>query len=158
DDDAKLISHNAISSAASLERVSITGDLDRRQRIRLAIVPQKGAIRLGGYYEIEVAGAAELAGSPGASANRAPQSTALGHPGAKLVEPGTSLAQPGTRLVQPGMTPVQPGTTPVEPGTTLVQPGTRLVQPGTTPVQPGATLVEPGTTLVQPGTRLVQPG
>jgi hypothetical protein len=60
DDDAKLMSHNAIVSVGKPEGLHIDGDLVKRQRIRLAIIPQEGAIRLGGYYEIQVTGATEF--------------------------------------------------------------------------------------------------
>jgi hypothetical protein len=62
DDDAKLMSHNAIVSEGKLAGVKTDGDLDRRQRIRLAVIPQPGVIRLGGYYEITVAGAVTFEG------------------------------------------------------------------------------------------------
>jgi len=62
DDDAKLMSHNAIVSVGTLERLNTDGDLNKRQRIRLAIIPQQGAIRLGGYYEIQVIGAGAFDG------------------------------------------------------------------------------------------------
>ena len=97
DDDAKLLSHNAIASAASLERLAIKGDLNKRQRIRLAVIPQNGLIKLGGYYEIEVTGAAEFAGSAGATAGVTPQSSALVKPGSTtLVDPGNKPAGPTT--------------------------------------------------------------
>jgi hypothetical protein len=39
DDDAKLMSHNAIVSVGKLERLNTDGDLAKRQRIRVAIIP-----------------------------------------------------------------------------------------------------------------------
>jgi outer membrane protein OmpA-like peptidoglycan-associated protein len=117
DDDAKLLSHNAITSTADIERLAIKGDLDKQQRIRLAIIPQKGLIRLGGYYEIGVSGAAEFEGSAGATAGVTPQSSALVQHGS------TTLVAPGTRLVGPTTTLVGPSTTLVSPSTTLVKPG-----------------------------------
>jgi len=76
DDDAKLMSHNAITSVGTLERLNTDGDLDKRQRIRLAIIPQQGAIRLGGYYEIQVTGAAVFDG-PTVGVGVTPNSSSL---------------------------------------------------------------------------------
>jgi hypothetical protein len=76
DDDAKLMSHNAIVSVGTLERLNTDGDLNKRQRIRLAIIPQQGAIRLGGYYEIQVIGAAAFDG-PTIGVGVTPKSSSL---------------------------------------------------------------------------------
>jgi hypothetical protein len=61
-DDNKLASHNTIVSQGALARSHVDGDLPSRQRLRLVVTAQKGAIRLGGYYEIEVTGAAAFDG------------------------------------------------------------------------------------------------
>jgi hypothetical protein len=95
DDDAKLMAHNAIVAAGRLEHIATEGDLAGRQRIRIAVVPQKGLIRLGGYYEIELMGAVELAGKEGATANVAPVDNSLVKKG------GTTLVQPGQPLLGP---------------------------------------------------------
>jgi hypothetical protein len=95
DDDGKLIAHNAIVAAGTLEHLTTTGDLNNRARIRLAVVPKPGAIRLGGYYEIEVTGAVELAGRAGATAGVTPVDNAL------IKKGGQTLVTPGQRLVNP---------------------------------------------------------
>ena len=61
-DDDKLASHNAIVSQGGLARNHTDGDLPSRQRLRLVVTAQQGTIRLGGYYEIEVKGAAAFEG------------------------------------------------------------------------------------------------
>lgn len=106
-DKAELLAHNAIVSAAALERLSTVGDLATRQRIKLAIRPQAGPIRLGGYYEIEVTGAATFDGVEGATAGVTPNGSAplLRNEGVQLVKPGTTLVGPGTSLIKP---PAQP--------------------------------------------------
>jgi hypothetical protein len=76
DDDDKLMSHNAIVSVGKPEQLKTDGDLAKRQRIRLAIIPQQGAIRLGGYYEIQVTGAAEFVG-PTVGVSVTPNSSSL---------------------------------------------------------------------------------
>ena len=61
-DDNSLASHNTVVSQGALARNHTDGDLPARQRFRLVVTAQQGAIRLGGYYEIEVKGAAAFDG------------------------------------------------------------------------------------------------
>jgi hypothetical protein len=61
-DDDKLASHNTIVSQGALARNHTDGDLASRQRLRLVVTAQQGAIRFGGYYEIEVKGAVAFEG------------------------------------------------------------------------------------------------
>jgi outer membrane protein OmpA-like peptidoglycan-associated protein len=109
-EDGKLISHNAVVSEANLERVTNNGDFGSRHKVVLAVVPQKGLVKLGGYYEIEVTGSATFDGSAAASAGTTPQNTALikksgvdlSNSGTELYKPGTSLSTPGGSLYKPG--------------------------------------------------------
>ena len=102
-DKGELLAHNAIVSAATLERLTTFGNLDNRQRIRLAIRPQAGLIRMGGYYEIEVAGAAAFDGVEGATEGVTPISSVplIRNEGVQLVKPGTALVGPSTTLTRP---------------------------------------------------------
>jgi hypothetical protein len=61
-DDNSLASHNAVVSQGTLARNHTDGDIPTKQRFRLVITAQPGAIRLGGYYEIEVNGAVAFDG------------------------------------------------------------------------------------------------
>jgi hypothetical protein len=61
-DDNKLASHNTIVSQGALARIHIDGDIASRERLRLLVTVQKGLVRLGGYYEIEVTGAVAFEG------------------------------------------------------------------------------------------------
>lgn len=97
-EDGKILSHNSIVSTANLERITNSGDFGSRHRVTLAIVPQQAVIRLGGYYEIEVTGAATFDGSGAASVGVRPKSTALIH------NSGVELAKSGTELYKPGQT------------------------------------------------------
>jgi outer membrane protein OmpA-like peptidoglycan-associated protein len=109
-EDGKLISHNAVVSKANLARVTNSGDLGSRHKIVLAVVPQKAIVKLGGYYEIEVTGAATFDGSASASTGVTPQNTALiqnsgiqlSNSGTELYKPGASLSTPGGSLYKPG--------------------------------------------------------
>jgi hypothetical protein len=89
DDDAKLTSHNSIAAQGQLECITTDGDFDKRQRVRLAVVPQSGAVKLGGYYEIEITGAAELPGKQGATAGVKPVDTRL------VFQPGAAPPEAG---------------------------------------------------------------
>jgi hypothetical protein len=102
DESGKLLSHNAVVSQANLERIAISGDFRSRQKVVLAVTPQKGLVRLGGYYEIEVTGAAAFDGSASATAGVTPKGTELVHPGGQLIQPGGALVQPGRTLSKPG--------------------------------------------------------
>lgn len=61
-DDNKLASHHTIDSQGALARAHSAGDFASRERLRLVVTAQTGALRLGGYYEIEVKGAAAFEG------------------------------------------------------------------------------------------------
>src|SRR6516162_5054555 len=91
DESGKLLSHNAVVSGANLEKITTKGDFDSRRKVVLAITAQKGLVRLGGYYEVEITGAAAFEGAAGATASVKPQSTELVHPGVSLVRPGQPL-------------------------------------------------------------------
>jgi hypothetical protein len=95
DDGGTLLARNVIVAAGPIERLSTTGDLTKHERIRLSVIPKAGAIRLGGYYEIEVTGSVELTGKPGATEGVAPVDNSLVRNG------GTSLVRPGQRLIGP---------------------------------------------------------
>jgi hypothetical protein len=101
DEGGKLLSHNSIVSAANLEKITTKGDFDSRRKVVLAITAQKGLVRLGGYYEVKITGAAAFEGAAGATAGVKPQSTELVHPGGQLIHPGGPLIQPGGALLNP---------------------------------------------------------
>ena len=56
-EDGKLISHNPVTSVDKLEQVSNGGDFDSYHRVTLRVMAPQNALRLGGYYEIEITGA-----------------------------------------------------------------------------------------------------
>jgi hypothetical protein len=102
DESGKLLSHNAVVSIANLERMVIGGDFRSRQKVSLALTPQKALVRLGGYYEIEITGAAAFGGSASATAGVTPKGPELLHPGGPLLQPGGALVQPGGSLYKSG--------------------------------------------------------
>ena len=99
DEGGKVVSHSTIVSLANLERIKTGGDFGSRHRMTLAVVPQKGLVRLGGYYEIEVTGAAAFDGAASATTAVKPEDTALYHSAGSLYQPGTELYKPGQALV-----------------------------------------------------------
>jgi outer membrane protein OmpA-like peptidoglycan-associated protein len=56
-ENGKSLSHSVIVSTDKLERVAPAGDLDSPRTFTIYVIPQQGAIRMGGYYEIEITGA-----------------------------------------------------------------------------------------------------
>ncbi|HJS87982.1 MAG TPA: hypothetical protein VJ779_21220 [Acetobacteraceae bacterium] len=94
----RLLSHNAIVSEGRLEAGETGGNLAARQKLILLVKPQEGLIRMGGYYEIRVTGAATFDRSTPEGTNVVPEDTSLVHPGTSLVRPGgASLIAPGKR-------------------------------------------------------------
>jgi hypothetical protein len=73
DEKGQLMSHYVVLSLDKLERVHADGDFDARQKLILAVVPQPAAVRLGGYYEITITGAAAFEGT--APSNVVPKSS-----------------------------------------------------------------------------------
>lgn len=65
--DGVRLSHIEVLSQASVARRHTDADLPARQRINLAVSTQWGAIKVGGYYEIELKGAVEAAAPVGAN-------------------------------------------------------------------------------------------
>jgi hypothetical protein len=99
----KLMSHNAVVSFDRLERIETGGDFGSRQKIVLAIVPQRGLVRLGGYYEVEVTGAVTFDRGTAVGLDVKPIDTRLVRPGStELVHPGGPLVRPGAKSAPPG--------------------------------------------------------
>jgi outer membrane protein OmpA-like peptidoglycan-associated protein len=107
-------------SVQNLEKFSQPGDLGSRKKLILKVISPDTAVRLGGYYEIEVTGAVSFDGSV-TGANTKPVDTALYHPVGPLTKPvqgnsGGSLSGEGISLYTPQgslSTPVGPLYTPV---------------------------------------------
>ena len=101
--------HTVIVSQGKLERISTTGDLKSREKFYVSVLPQKGLIRLGGYYEIEITGVATFDGAANTSNVRPQESEALvKSAGGPLVTPGGPLITPGGPLVKSGGPLVKP--------------------------------------------------
>lgn len=64
--DGVRLSHIEVLSQGSVAHRHTDADLAARQRINLAVSTQWGAIKVGGYYEIELKGAVEAAAPVGA--------------------------------------------------------------------------------------------
>ena len=97
-EDGKLISHNAVGSLDSLEYSSAPGDLGSRHKLTLRVIAPETALKLGGYYEIEVTGAATFDTREAAGAGAKPQNTELYNSGTSLYEPGATIYKPGQAL------------------------------------------------------------
>jgi hypothetical protein len=58
--DGALISRNPVVSIDNLERIQNHGNWPSRHKVLLYVIPQNPIVWIGGYYEIEVTGAAEF--------------------------------------------------------------------------------------------------
>jgi outer membrane protein OmpA-like peptidoglycan-associated protein len=101
DDSNKLVSHNAVVSQANLARADTTITSIGHRRLRLAVLPQKGLVRLGGYYEIEITGVAMFDRASSATSEVKPTDTSLYHPVGPLVNSGGALVHPAGPLYKP---------------------------------------------------------
>jgi len=101
-EDGKIISHNVVTSLDKMEQLSTSGNFGSRHKVTLRVVAPDTALRLGGYYEIEVTGAVSFGGAAATGANAKPENTELYKSGTSLYTPGTSLYTPGTSLYTPG--------------------------------------------------------
>jgi outer membrane protein OmpA-like peptidoglycan-associated protein len=120
DENNKLLSHDAVISVEKMETTSRPGDLGSRHKLIVRVISPDTALRLGGYYQIEVTGAATFDGKA-KGANVQPKNTELYHPVGPLTTPaegggGATLSGEGTSLYTPQgslYTPVGPLYTPV---------------------------------------------
>lgn len=101
DGNNKLLTHNAIISVDKMETLSRAGDLFSPQKLLLRVISPQTALRLGGYYEIEVSGAARFEGSA-SGANAKPEDTSLYHSGGALYKGGGELYKGGGELYKGG--------------------------------------------------------
>ena len=62
------------------------------------MIAPETALKLGGYYEIEVTGAATFDTAAATGAGAKPQNTELYHAGTSLYEPGATIYKPGQAL------------------------------------------------------------
>lgn len=103
DDVPKLRSHNRLVSQSGVERVAFAMEFDQRERIRVAVIPQEGLVRLGGRYEITLAGAAAFDAEGEARPEEAPppSDNALYHPVGPLYKPVGPLVKNVGPLYKP---------------------------------------------------------
>jgi outer membrane protein OmpA-like peptidoglycan-associated protein len=93
-----------------MERVSPSGDLESPRTFTLYVTPQKGAIRMGGYYEIEITGAVMYGAAKATGAGAKPEDTRLvTSTGVSLTNGPVALTNPGVSLYEPGITLYHPG-------------------------------------------------
>ena len=107
DENKKLVIHSAIVSVDKMENLSQPGDLGTRHKLVLRVISPDTALRLGGYYEVAVTGAAAFDGRVSGK-NIKPENTELYHPSGPLAVPsvssnGGSLYKPQGSLYQPGV-------------------------------------------------------
>jgi len=114
--------HMQIWSQGNTATLDNHGDFTERVRMSLKVSGQSNLVRLGGYYEVTVTGAASFDGKAGSSANvKLKESESLVHPQGPLVQSSGPLVKPGGPLVQPSNEPLVRSSGP------LVYPGKPLI-------------------------------
>jgi outer membrane protein OmpA-like peptidoglycan-associated protein len=76
-ENGKFLSHSVIVSADKIERIAPSGDLDIPRTFTVYVIPQQAAIRMGGYYEIEITGAVAFGAAKAAGEGAKPVDTRL---------------------------------------------------------------------------------
>jgi outer membrane protein OmpA-like peptidoglycan-associated protein len=103
--DGSMAAHNSVWSQGKIAELAVPGDLKTPKQYLVVVTAQKGAIRLGGYYEIEITGAVHFDGNAAVGGGvKAKQSESLVHPmQGSLVTPSGPLVSPSNGpLVKPG--------------------------------------------------------
>jgi len=91
DEKNQVISHDPIQSVGALEKFTQPVNLASPSKLVIRATSPDAIIRLGGYYEIEVVGAAKFDGKA-TGQNVKPVDTSLVHAGAPLTGPPVSLS------------------------------------------------------------------
>ncbi len=121
DEKSKVFSQQLVTSQGNLASANLHTTLLGHQKVLLGVSAQKGTIRMGGYYEFEISGAATFDGKSGSSASVKPEDT-------RLVKGQTALTNGQTTLTN-GQTSLTSGATSLTSGApvTLVKPGQALI-------------------------------
>lgn len=118
-ENGKFLSHDIVVSTDKLEQVSLSGDLNSPRRFTLYVIPQQGAIRLGGYYEIEITGAVMYRAAKATGAGAKPEDTSLTKSGMSLTNGPVALTNGPVTLTKTGVQLYEPGITLYHPGQPL---------------------------------------
>jgi len=78
-ENGKFLSHSVIVSTDKMERIAPSGDVAIPRTFAIHVIPQQGAIRLGGYYEIEITGAVAFGAAKATGEGAKPEDTRLTH-------------------------------------------------------------------------------
>ncbi len=118
-ENGKFLSRNTVVSTDKLEEVSLSADLTSPRKFTLYVIPQQGAIRLGGYYEIEITGAVTYGAGKATGAGARPEDTLLSKSGAPLTNGPVSLTNGPVTLTKARVPLYDSGITTYNPGQPL---------------------------------------
>jgi len=76
-ENGKFLSHSVIVSTDKLERIAPSGDVLTPRLFTVYVIPQQAAIRMGGYYEIEITGAVAFGAAKATGEGTTPVDTRL---------------------------------------------------------------------------------
>jgi hypothetical protein len=85
DENDKLVAHDAIVACGKMETLTRSENFLIPRRLLLRVISPATALRLGGYYEIEINGAVSF-GGPASGTKVKPVDTSLYHPGGPLTK------------------------------------------------------------------------
>lgn len=131
DENNNVMSHGTIVSVDKMETLTESGNLASRHKVVLRVISPNTALRLGGYYEIEVTGAAAFDGQA-TGADVKPESTTLYRSQTDMSKPAgaeqgpVSLYGPETSLYKGGGSLYKGGGSLYKGGGSLYKPGGAL--------------------------------
>jgi len=76
-ENGKFLSHSVIVSTDKMERIAPAGDVLTPRLFTIYVIPQQAAIRMGGYYEIEITGAVAFGAAKATGEGTKPVDTRL---------------------------------------------------------------------------------
>jgi outer membrane protein OmpA-like peptidoglycan-associated protein len=76
-ENGKFLSHSVIVSTDKMERIAPSGDLLTPRLFTVYVIPQQAAVRMGGYFEIEITGAVAFGAAKATGEGAKPVDTRL---------------------------------------------------------------------------------
>jgi outer membrane protein OmpA-like peptidoglycan-associated protein len=99
-ENGKFLSHSVIVSTDKMERIAPSGDLLTPRLFTIYVIPQQAAIRMGGYYEIEITGAAVFGAAKATGEGAKPVDTRLTNGPVALTNGPVALTSGSVKLTE----------------------------------------------------------
>ena len=95
-----FLSHSVIVSTDKIERIAPAGDLATPRLFTIYVIPQQAAIRMGGYYEIEITGAVAFGAAKATGEGAKPIDTRLTNGPVALTNSPVALTNGPVKLTE----------------------------------------------------------